>query len=109
MNAMAVGAIVLLLGCRADPTCSREPALDWDNFGHGFTATWCAGCHSSLLDGEDRRGAPVGVDLNDLVGVRQHADRYLARATGDAPTMPPSGGPSDAEVAMAEEWLLCSP
>jgi len=100
--------VLLLSGCGADATCAREPALTWENFGQGFTATWCAGCHSRLLEGADRHGAPEGVDLHDLAGVLEHADRYAARAVGPAPSMPPAGGPGADELLLADEWLSCA-
>jgi len=106
----AIGLLVALfsVGCGADPSCAREPALNWDNFGQGFTSTWCAGCHSSLLEGADRHEAPVDIDYNDLGKVLAGAERFAARATGDSPTMPPAGGPADEEVALLDEWLTCS-
>ena len=49
----------------------------------------------------------MGVDLDTLEFSLQWADRIEARATGDVPTMPPGGGPTEDERAMLEEWLRC--
>ena len=87
--------------------CDRTPALTWDNFGKGYMDKHCNGCHSSIIDREQRQGAPVGIDFNTYEGVITFADRVDARATGDAPTMPPGGGPGVEEVARLEEWLAC--
>lgn len=91
----------------ADP-CDREPPLSYENFGRGFMGVHCAGCHSSLNPAGHRKGAPSGVDLDTQAGVLQWAYRTEARALGDAPDMPPGGGPSEAERERLAEWLQCS-
>ncbi|MFM2246950.1 MAG: hypothetical protein RL071_3024, partial [Pseudomonadota bacterium] len=94
-------AVALVVGCGAkaddsaagaDP-CERRPPLEWDNFGKGLMDKHCNGCHSSLVDREARKGAPVGVDFNTYAGVLEFSDRIGARSLGDTPTMPPGGGP----------------
>lgn len=69
--------------------------------------THCAGCHSSLLPDGMREGAPLGVDLDTYAGVVAWVDRVEARAIGDAPTMPPGGGPAEDERRLLAEWLQC--
>ena len=110
----SLGLALLLLGCgggsdsgEVDSYC-REPALSYANFGEGFMDKHCNGCHSSYLPEGERGGAPVGVDLDSYPGVRTWLDRVEARGTGDAPTMPPGGGPEESEVRQLEEWLSCS-
>jgi len=88
--------------------CDRVPALSYSNFGQQLMDTHCAGCHSSLLPEDLREGAPLGVDLDTYSGVLLWADRIAARSLGDAPTMPPGGGPEDDERARLDEWLACS-
>lgn len=88
--------------------CDRDPPLTYDNFGQGFMGKHCAGCHSSLYEGPNRKGAPPGVDLDSYAGVVTWAYRVEARATGEAPTMPPGGGPSPTELARLDEWLQCA-
>ena len=107
--------LLALLGCddhllgharRGDVDCSREPPLTWDTFGHGRMKIHCAGCHSSLYTGGQRKGAPDGVDLDTLDGVVLWVDRVLDR-TIDRRDMPPGGGLSDEDLADLEEWLVC--
>lgn len=107
-------SLLLLLGCTlfaeedsADPECTRTPPLTYDNFGEGLMNKHCVGCHSSLLPEGMREEAPVGVDFDTYQGVLTWAARIEARATGDAPDMPPGGGPSADEVARLTEWLHC--
>ncbi len=50
----------------------------------------------------------MGVDLNTYGDVLRHVERIEARATGEAPTMPPSGRPSADDVALLDEWLTCT-
>lgn len=107
--------VALLMGCGAKAedsaggaeSCDRSPPLDWDNFGKGLMDKHCNGCHSSLVDRGARKGAPLGVDFNTYAGVLEFADRVAARSLGDAPTMPPGGGPDPEERAQLEEWLRC--
>jgi uncharacterized membrane protein len=106
-------ALALVLGCAgkdadsADAGCERTPPLTYDNFGKGFVGKHCGGCHSSLVSGEQRKGAPPGVDLDTYRGVVTWAYRVQARATADPPTMPPGGGPSGEELDRLTEWLEC--
>lgn len=89
------------------PGACDETVLDYGNFGEPFIASWCRGCHSSELPVAMRQQAPAGVDFDDHAMTRQWAERILLRATGDQPTMPPAGGPSEAERALLVEWLAC--
>ena len=87
--------------------CTHDPPLSYDTFGRQYLRTHCAGCHSSGLPEGYREGAPVGVDLDTWAGALQWAERTEARATGDSPTMPPGGGPTDEERARFTEWVQC--
>lgn len=80
-------------------------APSWENFGDAFLRNWCKGCHSPHLEGKARFGAPAGVDLVTIEDLRQWQARVKARATGDAPSMPPAGGPSPEERARLLQWL----
>jgi hypothetical protein len=111
----AVAATLLGVGACGGPgsdsgdrSCDRDPPLRYDNFGQGFMGKHCAGCHSSLFEGPMRKGAPPGVDLDTYANVVTWAYRVEARATGDAPSMPPGGGPSPTDLARLDEWLQCS-
>ena len=87
-------------------TCG-DPAVTWESFAEGFVLNFCRGCHSALLDGADRFGAPPGVNFNTLEDVIGYRDRILARATSEAPTMPPGGGPQRHEIERFRVWLEC--
>jgi uncharacterized membrane protein len=88
--------------------CDRSPALSWDNFGSTYLGRHCNGCHSSLMPESMRQGAPLGIDFDTYAGLLASADRVAARATGEDPSMPPGGGPSDDEIALFSEWLSCT-
>lgn len=113
-RAAGVAAMVLLLAAcgsgadSAENVCAeRGPPLTYDNFGKGFISKHCVGCHSSLIAGNQRKGAPPGVDLDTYYGVVTWAYRIESRSLGESPGMPPGGGPSESERARLEEWLSC--
>ena len=63
----ALATSALMSGCEG-PTCDREPPLTYENWGEAYISDFCVGCHSSLVEGAERRGATVGVDFNtDLI------------------------------------------
>ena len=98
-------------GTEQDPpgiTCDRQPPLDWDNFGGGFVELHCASCHSEENSEPQRSGAPVGVDFDTYGDVVHHVERIERESTGTDPAMPPSGGPTPAELALFREWLTCA-
>ena len=80
--------------------------LTYDNFGAPFVTSWCRSCHSSQLPPSERQTAPTEVNFDDLDDVRQWSPRIAFRA-GTQKTMPPAGGPSDAERSLLVEWLAC--
>jgi hypothetical protein len=84
------------------PTCGT-----WETVGHPFVLEWCTSCHSSRLDGDGRYGAPDGVDLDTLAGVRRWSERVSARALAEGADMPPATqAPPEARAAVAA-WLAC--
>lgn len=110
-HALLCVALAWACGDNADDsaeTCGRTPSLTYENFGKGYLAKHCVGCHSSLNPSGHRKGAPVGVDLDTYEFVLLWAERIDVRALGDQPSMPPGGGPSEEERARLEEWLTCS-
>ena len=113
----ALASTALMSGCEG-PTCDREPPLTYENWGEAYISDFCVGCHSSLVEGAERRGATVGVDFNTYGDVMRQVDRIEARGTGPAGrpasvparpdfTLPPSGGPNEEQVRIFEEWLTC--
>lgn len=111
---MSAALLLFALSCGeaqdsgGEALCDRDPPLSYDLFGQAFMDTHCAGCHSSLLPLEDREGATVGVDFDTYAGVVQWASRIEARALGEAPDMPPGGGPAQSDLVLLAEWLSCS-
>jgi hypothetical protein len=115
--ARELGWMLGLVACGSVGDADRKPPLDtasevacdpangWDPFARGYLTTWCTPCHSESLIGADRAGAPVGVDLDSWAGASLWADRVAHRSLDD--TMPPGGGPSEAERARIAEWVAC--
>lgn len=89
-----------------DDFCDEEwPVVSWATFGQGFVRTYCTGCHSAEV--VNRRGAPPGVDFDTEAQTLAQAERILARSTGDAPDMPPAGGPPPETLLRLRIWLEC--
>ena len=106
--ALAATAGACSVGLDLETPCDREAALSYDNFGRWFMNQYCAGCHSSLLPEDMRHGAPMGVDLDTYGGVLEQVEAIAEEVGGEAPSMPPGGGPSDEERALLGEWLQCA-
>jgi uncharacterized membrane protein len=85
--------------------CVDAPTVTWANFGAGFITQHCQACHASSTP--DRHGAPESVLFDTEEQVWALADRILARAVGEAPTMPPQGGVSEDDIYLLEVWLTC--
>lgn len=122
MKARALGALLWLVGC--DPAeqgedpgdaapqtsdqpeiCADAPLVTWANFGRGFITQHCQACHASTT--LDRHDAPEEITFDTEEQVWALADRILARAVGEAPTMPPQGGVADDDLYLLEVWLTC--
>lgn len=118
--AFVLSVVLLALGCAPDePPVGRdeplsdtavaladcEPWVTWDTVGDPFVRSWCTECHSASLTGPDRAGAPAGVDLDTLEGVRDHAPRVEARV--ESASMPPNASPDADQVARFLGWLQC--
>lgn len=108
--------LVFLAGCGAgtggEPVagasaCPPDSYLDYRNFGAPFLRSWCTGCHSAELTGEDRAGAPLGVNFDTRAGTLLHLERIEVRAAAQVPTMPPRGVPGPDERALLKEWIAC--
>ena len=92
-------------GAPLDPLCVDAPVVTWDSWGQGFLGVSCQSCHGSHTP--DRHGAPAEVHFDDRETTLSLADRILARSTGTAPTMPPSGGIPDEDRYKLQVWLTC--
>lgn len=85
--------------------CTAAPAVDWDNWGHGFFLTACNSCHSVATP--DRRGAPAGVDFDAWEQVSSRSDNIWDRVlvNGD---MPVGGGVYPDDLQLLAVLLACS-
>lgn len=121
-GAFGVAALVFAGGCPADEgdpvgvedtavatdlpeICVDAPVATYANFGRGFLTQHCEVCHAATAN--DRHDAPETATFDTEEEVWAMADRILARAAGDAPTMPPQGGVSDDDRFLLEVWLTC--
>lgn len=118
MTASTRGAVALLLvaapnliSCddvlygTSDAAC-RDVDLTWENFGRSFMRKNCTGCHSSKHHGDDRVGAPEGVDFDTYDGVLNDVEGIELRSILSS-TMPPATELSALERANLDEWLRC--
>ena len=87
--------------------CPTDSIVSFENFGAPFMLDHCKGCHSAALPEDMRQMAPLDVDFDDLQDIRDQAERIWARCGDQNMTMPPVGGPSDAERRLLGEWLAC--
>ncbi|MFT5682962.1 MAG: putative membrane protein [Myxococcota bacterium] len=104
----------ILLACGGDKSAddTAEPVdcaqvTNWNTVGAPFIYTWCTPCHSPTLSGEDRQGAPEGVDFGEIEDVWDYADRIEARVFAQSSPMPPAGGPTETELAELADWIAC--
>lgn len=88
-----------------DGPCADAPVLTWDNFGGGFLVENCQACHASTAP--DRQGAPSDVVFDTEEDAWAWSARILARATGDAPDMPPQDGIDADDRTRLDLWLRC--
>jgi uncharacterized membrane protein len=85
--------------------CEDAPVVTWNNFGQGFVTEHCQACHAGTA--EDRNGAPADVTFDSHEETRAWSGRILARAAGEAASMPPRGGVSDDDKLLLEIWISC--
>lgn len=86
--------------------CLDQPVITYANFGQGFMTGACQGCHASTAT--NRYGAPESVIFDTVADCWEHADRILARSTGDNPGMPPQGGVEPDDRERLDIWLSCA-
>ena len=100
--------LLTLMGCEdSEQKMCEDSPWTYENTGEIFMLNWCTSCHHSDLTGEDRVEGTEGVNLNGFANVSVLLDRIDAVALSDNPTMPPSGGPTQAELERMREWLTC--
>jgi uncharacterized membrane protein len=93
-------------GCgNGDQSAACGADLTYETFGEPFMTDWCTGCHSDLLPPGMRQNAPTDINFDTLDEIR--AQSQMISLTVQQATMPPEGGPSDAEREMLVQWLGC--
>ena len=98
---------LLLVACGDDrtPACEQSQ-LSYATFGQPFMLSWCNGCHSTQLPSNMRQAAPIDINFDTLTEIRSQSFS-IVQTTTDLRTMPPEGGPSDAERQMLAQWMSC--
>ena len=84
--------------------CDPTFPVSWDNFGEGFMATNCDGCHASGT--RDRNDAPEEITFDTEYQVMTQAGDILS-AVIDSASMPPAGGVLEEDLILLEKWLGC--
>lgn len=97
--------VLAACGNDVDPAC-RSHDLSYQTFGAPFMANWCNGCHGAALPPGMRQDAPYAINFDTIDEIRAQW-LTIARTTVDVETMPPEGGPSEAERALLAAWLRC--
>ncbi len=88
------------------PVCpSGGTALSYENYAVDFFANHCGGCHSMALEGEERKGAPVGLDWDDYPAVMKNAKGIEVDLIKEL--MPPVEWIDPREVDNLLEWFAC--
>jgi uncharacterized membrane protein len=101
---VAITIALAACGNDTDPKCDAH--LTYENFGAPFIDNWCRACHSVTLPAGMRQMAPTGMDFDTLDEVRAWSVDIDA-TSGHGSTMPPAGGPSQAERELLVQWLRC--
>ena len=105
---VALALLALLAPACGHPTADAEACqtsgLTYENFGLGFTATYCRSCHSSVTP--DRRGAPDGTNFDTEAEVTGLASS-IRRTVLDDGTMPIGGGVQPVDLERLDAWLTC--
>jgi hypothetical protein len=122
-----VGVFLGVLACsEADPaeprrlpssstgaTCPSTSTITYEGWALPFFESYCLRCHSVTRTAQDdRHGATLGANWDDLNSVRDFADEIDAFAAagpkGVNAEMPPSGPfPTTDERRKLGEWLAC--
>lgn len=89
----------------AGPECPPAgTAFDFQSF-ESFFRSRCSSCHSSALQGEDRRGAPPGQDWDNYFAVKEYAPEIIQSLFECS--RHPGGAALSAQMNSILEWLSC--
>ncbi len=85
--------------------CADAGTVTWNSWGRGFLTEACQACHASTAT--NRYGAPEDVAFDTVDEAWTWADRILARAASDPPSMPPAGGVTEDDRTRLTWGLSC--
>lgn len=110
--ALAGCAQAPLFGAPTGATCPPDSTLTYATFAAPFMQRYCTRCHSSVLVGAQRHGAPSLHDFDTRDGIAAFPDHVDATAAAgpDAinTAMPPDAPrPSLDERRQLGAWLAC--
>ena len=97
--------VILMLACQGakdSGECVDGPS--YDGFMEGFLIGKCQPCHAS--NAPNRFGAPESVHFDTRQKAVEQVEA-IRRTVLVAESMPPSGGVTEDERALLEEWLDC--
>lgn len=101
-----------VLGDSTGAVCAPGSTVTYTSFARDFMLRYCTRCHSSILTGGSRNGAPLDHDLDSLPAIRgisEHVDQTAGSgpdATNDS--MPPDGAkPTLDDRQKLAEWIAC--
>ena len=84
--------------------CTSDTPMTWENFGQGFFATYCLGCHSAEVTGAYRFDAPVGVDFDDLESMKPFWNATWVQVASGHPV-----GIVEGDIDLFRQFIFCSP
>jgi len=113
--------LLAVSACTGDPigedtgsTCPPTDPPTYASFGQAFMQTYCLDCHSELLQGDDRHGAPVTIDFDTRSLVRMNTsdiDKQAAFGPNAKNRLMPYQGhqpiPTDEERIRLGEYIAC--
>lgn len=97
----------LFIACTSTKTidtglCVHTPT--YDDWTKGFLDGKCQSCHSSATT--NRHGAPAEITF-DGENEAIYWSKDIHRSVLEEQRMPPSGGITDVEYQLLEEWISC--
>lgn len=98
--------LALMLACKHSDKDSSEciEGPDYEGFTEGFLLSKCQPCHAS--NAPNRYGAPESVHFDNRAAAVKQAEA-IRRVVLEAESMPPSGGVTEEERILLEDWLSC--
>jgi uncharacterized membrane protein len=108
--AMTLCAGLLLVGaCGGD---DNLPIVDCDavtvpTYAQLTILDTCTGCHASVLEGNERGGAPLGVDFDTYELAAEHAEHGVAEVYEGAMPPPGIGETTPQQRQDFYAWALC--